>query len=213
MSTGQPRPPGGARPPPPGPRPAGDLDPSSPVDITVVLRRGRPLPEPGSGPLPRDRTAAVLGADPADVAAVRQALEAEGAEVTGVDVASRRLTVRGDVGTLQRVFGTTLARVESADPVTGRPVAHRQRTGALSLPAALEGPVVAVLGLDDRPQARARFRPAAEATTAYTPIELGRVYRFPAGTDGSGGALAVLRLGGGGTHAAPGAPRPGNGPT
>jgi kumamolisin len=201
MSTGQSPLPGSARRPTPGSRPAGDLDPTSPVDITVVLRRGRPLPEPGSDPLPRDRAAAVLGADPADVAAVRQALEAEGAEVTGVDLASRRLTVRGDVSTLQRVFGTTLARVESADPVTGRPVAHRQRTGALSLPAALEGPVVAVLGLDDRPQARARFRPAAEATTAYTPIELGRVYRFPAGTDGSGGTVAILELGGGYTDA------------
>ena len=166
-----------------GVRATGAPDPAALIDLTVVLRRGQPLP--------------ALGADPDDAAAARQALEAEGLEVLDVDLPSRRIHARGDVATLERVFGTSLTEVESPDPVTGRPVPHRQRTGELVLPASLVGVVIAVLGLDDRPQARARFRPAAGPTTSFTPLDLGRVYRFPAGTDGSGQTLAILELGGG----------------
>ncbi len=55
--------------------------------------------------------------------------------------------------------------------------------------------VTAVLGLDDRPQARAHFRTAAAASsaTSYTPLQLGTIYRFPGGTDGSGQTLTGLR--------------------
>jgi kumamolisin len=79
-------------------------------------------------------------------------------------------------------------------------VAHRQRTGGLTVPDALEGVVTAVLGLDDRPQARALFRPAAAVDTSFTPPELGRVYRFPEGTTGAGQTVAVIELGGGYTQ-------------
>jgi kumamolisin len=48
--------------------------------------------------------------------------------------------------------------------------------------------------LDDRPQARAHVRvaPAAAVARSYNPPELGRVYRFPAGTDGTGQTVAIL---------------------
>src|SRR3954453_1431388 len=182
-SSERPPPPGSTRYAAPGVRATGVPDPTALGDITVVLRRGQPLP--------------ALGADPADVAAAQQWLEAEGLEVLSVDLPSRRIQARGDVATLERVFGTSLSEVESPDPVTGRPVPHRQRTGELVLPSSLAGVVIAVLGLDDRPQARVRFRPAAGPTTSFTPLDLGRVYRFPAGTDGSGQTLAILELGGG----------------
>jgi kumamolisin len=196
-SSDRPSLPGSARRAVPGVRSTGVPDSASAVELTVVLRRARPLPEPGGRPLPRAQAAEELGADPADVAAARQGLEAEGLQIVDVDVASRRITARGDVATVERAFGTSLTLVESTDPVTGRPVVHRQRTGELVLPSSLAGIVVAVLGLDDRPQARTLFRPAAATSTSYTPIELGRVYRFPAGTDGSGQTLAVLELSGG----------------
>ena len=166
-----------------GVREIGVPDPSSSVDITVVLRRGRPLP--------------ATDADPADVTTATRGLTAEGLQVLEVDAASRRIQARGDIATLERAFGTSLSLVESPDPVTGRPVAHRQRTGELVLPPSLAGVVVAVLGLDDRPQARVRFRPAVGPSTSFTPLDLGRVYRFPTGTDGSGQTLAILELGGG----------------
>ncbi len=52
------------------------------------------------------------------------------------------------------------------DPVTGQDmVEHRYREGGLRIPAELAGIVLAVLGLDNRPQARAQFR-RAPATSA-----------------------------------------------
>jgi kumamolisin len=180
---------------------AGPLDTSAELDVTLVLRRRAELPAPAPRTLSRAEFTDTYGADPDDVATVREVLSAEGLEVTAVDAASRRVQVRGTVATLSQVFGADLEEVESPDPVAGRLVAHRQRAGDLVVPAALAGVVTAVLGLDDRPQARTRFRPAAVVNTSFTPVELGRVYRFPAGTDGSGQTLAILELGGGYTQA------------
>ena len=199
MPDDRPQLPGSTRRPLSSARPAGALDPAATAEVTVVLRRRTPLPPAGelAAPLGREEFAATYGADPADLAAVRETLAAEGLEVTGEDAASRRVQVRGDVATLRRVFAAELEEVESPDPVSGRQVTHRQRTGPLAVPTPLTEIVTAVLGLDDRPQARALFRPAAAVDTTFSPLELGRVYRFPAGTDGSGQTLAILELGGG----------------
>ncbi len=193
--------PGSTRHPVPEARPVGGPDPAALVDVTLVLRRRGELPAPGVVPLTRDELAAAAGADPADVELVRRTLTAEGVRVTAEDPVSRRVQAQGTVGTLERVFGTSLGLVESPSPGGSGTVTHRQRTGELSLPGPLAGVVVAVLGLDDRPQARARFRPAAARGTSYTPDQLGTVYRFPAGTSGAGHALAILELGGGYTEA------------
>jgi kumamolisin len=76
---------------------------------------------------------------------------------------------------------------------------YRGRTGAIHLPSELEGIVEAVLGLDDRPQARPHFRirpAAAAAATAYTPERVASLYDFPSGT-GQGECVALIELGGG----------------
>ena len=74
------------------------------------------------------------------------------------------------------MFGTELEQVESHDPVQGRrghPPAALRRAGAC--PPRWPTRVVAVLGLDDRPQARTRFRPRRPPSAPrYTPLELGR---------------------------------------
>jgi kumamolisin len=63
----------------------------------------------------------------------------------------------------------------------------------------LDGVIIAVLGLDDRPQARAQFRVAQAhaASVSYTPVQLGDIYAFPAGTDGTGQTISIVELGGG----------------
>jgi kumamolisin len=200
MPADQPALPGSTRRPVAQSRAAGAPDPRASVELTLVLRRRSPLPAQAA-PMSRAQLAEAHGADPADVALVRDTLTAAGVEITAVDAASRRVQARGDVATLERLFGTSLELVESPDPVAGRPVTHRQRTGDLAVPEALTGVVVAVLGLDDRPQGRARFRPAAAPSTSFTPLQLGRVYRFPDGTTGQGRTLAILELGGGYTQA------------
>jgi kumamolisin len=99
---------------------------------------------------------------------------------------------------MSSIFGTSLDELTSRSP-DGTAITHRHRTGGLHVPAALDGVIVAVLGLDDRPQARAQFRaiPLAAAAASYTPPQLGRIYNFPAGTDGTGQTVAILELGGG----------------
>jgi kumamolisin len=191
--------PGSERSPAPGAAGGEPLDPATQISITLVLRRRAPVPEDVLGtPMPQAEFAERYGAAPADVELVSSTLSALGVRVDEVDAASRRLRVSGPAGVLAQVFGTDLSEVTSTSP-SGQSTSHRHRTGGLSVPAALAGIVTAVLGLDDRPQSRAKFRiaqPHAQATS-YTPPQLGRIYDFPAGTDGSGQTIAIIELGGG----------------
>ena len=159
------------------------IDPNDQIELTVVLRR---------------RTDGELGAVPGDLAAVTAALQQAGLEIVASDEPSRRIRVRGPASTVTSTFDTELELVTSTAP-DGRAVTHRQRTGELALPADLGDRVIAVLGIDDRPQARSQFRIAAPSATAtsYTPLQLGEKYDFPPDTDGTGQAVAIIELGGG----------------
>jgi len=177
----------------------GPVAASTPIEVTLVLRRRAELPaEPAPGGIDSADLAAQFGADPADVDLVTRTVTEAGAKVIQSDPASRRVRISGTAGTLQELFGTTLQQARVTDP-DGRSVGVRHRTGDLSVPAALAGVVTAVLGLDDRPQARAQLRVAAAAAagTSYTPLDLAKIYRMPAGTDGAGQSLAIIELGGG----------------
>lgn len=63
---------------------------------------------------------------------------------------------------------------------------------------AISGPILGVLGIDERPQADTRHRTARpEAVSAsYTPLQLATAYGFP-NADGSGQTIAIIELGGG----------------
>jgi kumamolisin len=175
------------------------LDPGAQVDATIILRRRAEVPDGAlETRMPVEEFSAKYGADPADIDLVTSTVTSLGARVIESDQASRRVRISGTADTLGRIFGTTLAQATSPD-AHGRPVAHRHRTGELSVPAELDGIVTAVLGLDDRPQAKARFLVAASAaiSRSYTPLELGAIYNFPANTDGTGQTIAIIELGGG----------------
>jgi kumamolisin len=186
--------------------PAGQLDTSEQAVLTLVLRRRAEIPaEIVEGPtvLTHDQLAERYGADPADVDLVRQTLGALGLEVTEVHASTRRVKVAGTIGALSSAFGVTLQQVSSPDPKTGEDVTHRYREGPLFVPAALDGVVLAVLGLDTRPQARPHFRhrgvapEAAAQGSTYPPNQVAGIYKFPAGTTGAGQTVAVIELGGG----------------
>jgi len=177
-----------------GPVAAGTL-----IEVTLVMRRrAEPPAQPAPGGIDSADLAAQFGADPADVDLVTRTVTGAGAVVVQSDPASRRLRISATADTLQAIFGTTLRQARVTDP-HGRSIDVRHRTGDLSVPAALAGVVTAVLGLDDRPQARAQLRvnPAAAAGASFTPLDLAKIYRMPAGTDGAGQTLAVIELGGG----------------
>jgi kumamolisin len=167
------------------------------LEVTLVLRRRAELPDPaGAAPIPRAQLAADYGADPADLTLVTATVSALGARVVPGRGPARHVRVAGTAAVLSRMFGTSLELVTYPN-VTGADTTHRVRTSGLNVPAVLDGIVIAVLGLDDRPQARPYFRPAATVSTSYTPLQLGRIYRFPAGTDGAGHTIAIIELGGG----------------
>lgn len=191
---------GSERPPAEGAQPAAaSLSHRSEVAATIVLRRRAALPssEVTAGRLSPSQLADRFGADPADVELVTTTLEGLGFTIESTDPASRRVQVRGTVAAVARAFGAQLENVSSGT-VESR-VVHRHRTGGLSIPKSLDGIVTAVLGLDDRPQARAQFRiaEAHAASVSYTPVQLGQIYDFPADTDGTGQTIAIVELGGG----------------
>lgn len=211
----------------PGVQPSGTLDPNETITVTLVLRRREEVPaELITGPqtITSADLAGQYGASPADVELVTTALGRHGLRVTESRPESRRLKVAGTVEQLSTAFGTTLSRVTSPHPSGSGQVAHRYRTGGLSVPAELGGVVTAVLGLDDRPQARAHFRfaagaarprtaapetaapetaapeapaPAAGTPTSMTALQVADLYKFPANTDGTGQTIAIIELGGG----------------
>ncbi|GAC1371822.1 MAG: S53 family peptidase [Pseudarthrobacter sp.] len=176
----------------------GPVDPSRRIEVTVILRRHQPLPESPAEPMSRDELAARHGASSEDLRLATETFTRLGAEILEADPASRRIRLAGSVEQLSRIFGTSLEEVTSSGS-HGHDVTHRHRTGGLNVPAVLDGVVTAVLGLDDRPQARAQFQavPLAAAGTSYTPPELARIYNFPAGADGAGQSVAIIELGGG----------------
>ena len=201
--------PGSERAPLPEAEVIGPLDPTERIDITLVTRRRAELPPDlvtGPTALSRDELASRHGTDPADIDLIRTVLARHGIDVTGADPGARRVTATGTAAALAETFGASLSRVRSPHPMAGHgAVEHRYREGALHLPAELDGIVLAVLGLDDRPQARPQVRQgptaasaaAAAAPVSYTPDQVADLYGFPSGTDGTGQIIAIIELGGG----------------
>ncbi|HEY7262602.1 MAG TPA: S53 family peptidase [Trebonia sp.] len=204
-------------------RPAGALDESETIAVTVVLRRRAAVPAAlvtGPETVTHDELDTRYGADPDDIARVTSVLDQLGLTVTETHQGSRRLKMTGTVGAMSRAFGTTLTLVTSPQPDGTGSVQHRYRSGGLSVPAELAGIVTAVLGLDDRPQARAQFRllsagvaaraavtpetadtpeahPAAPTPKPLTAPQVASFYKFPEGTDGTGQTIAIVEFGGG----------------
>ncbi len=187
----------------PGAEPTGTVDASEHIEVTLVTRRRAELRRDASGApvrLSRAELEQRHGTDPADLDLVASTLARFGLEVTSRDPGSRRATGAGPASAMTAAFGAELSLVSSPAP-GGRQVTHRYREGALRIPAELDGIVVAVLGLDNRPQARSQARfadhAAAAAGTSYTPPQIAEIYQFPAGTDGTGQTLGIIELGGG----------------
>src|SRR5438067_1343314 len=168
---------------------------SAPMDITLVLRR-RPGNAPDAASWPRaarwqrGEFGRHCGAEPADLESLRRFAGRHGLTEIGAEAHRRVLHLRAAPQALERAFGVTLGKYQFSD---GRgPFVGCDRAPALPPEA------IAVLGLDRRPVARVRSRrPRAAPSVTYTPIQLGALYSFPAGTDGSGETVAIIELGGG----------------
>jgi kumamolisin len=167
------------------------------MEVTVVLRRRGAQPEPARWPAGHAQSRASFGerfgADPADVERMRSFARDHGLQETDCQAHRRSMRLRGNVSAMQKAFGVELGRYEMAD--------GRQFTGCQHAPQPGEslGPhVIAVLGLDQRPVAKTHFRRAQQQPSqSFTPLQVGQLYQYPDGTDGSGQTIALIELGGG----------------
>ena len=180
---------------PPGMRYLGPHTDRAPLEVTLVLRRragasAHAASWPQRPRWRRDEFARHAGAEPADLESLRAFAGQHGLREIGADAARRVLHLSGAAPALEHAFGVALGRYQLGD---GRgPFIGCDR--APTLPPE----VIAVLGLDRRPVARAHSRrPKSAPSVTYTPIQLGALYDFPAGTDGSGETVAIIELGGG----------------
>ena len=168
--------------------------PNETLDVTLVLRRRNPLGKLAASTSHSARHAdfvARYGADPADVERLRAFNHQHGLQELAYDAGRRTLHLSGTVQALQQAFGVQLGHYELTPG--GTPYVGSAQEPVLPDPA-----IIAVLGLDRRPVAKPHFRIAkATPTTTYTPLQVGQLYNFPAGTDGTGQTIAIIELGGG----------------
>ena len=192
----------------------GAADPAEEFQVSVILwpRDGAAAqqaerrlhgPHHARQPLSREAFAEALGAGVGDISAVEKFADTQHLKVVSSDAARRTVVLSGSVATFEAAFSVTLHHYQHA---SGH---YRGREGAVMLPREMLDAVQAVLGLDNRPQARTHFRrlgsarhPAvksasgASSAVSYTPLEVAELYDFPAGT-GAGQTIGLIELGGG----------------
>ena len=197
--------PGSDRAPLPGARRVGEVDPSEPIEVTLILRPRQQLtaahdfdqvgaaPPAGRRHLTREELATQYGASDDDIAAVQAFAAAHGLSIGAVDAAQRRMVLGGSAAAMKDAFQVDLGQYEAPG------VRYRGREGEIQVPEELRDVLVAVLGLDNRPAARPHYRLRAQAATGQelTPVQVARHYNFPQDLDGSGQSIAIIELGGG----------------
>jgi kumamolisin len=174
----------------------GDQPGDEKIEISVILKpRSRvSVPPPGGPFLSRENFAEQHGADPRAIERLREFAAEYRLTVRDVSVARRTAKLEGTVADMGRAFD-----VERFDRYQHGGKHYRARTGAIHLPKDLAESVEAVLGLDDRPQARAHFRvrSASSQGVSYSPRQVAGLYQFPLDQDGTGQTIGILELGGG----------------
>jgi kumamolisin len=185
--------------------------------VSVVVRRKTPLKaanRSGRERLTRAQYRKLHASDPAADKLIRVFAKDFGLTVAPDTPGPERRTIKlsGTVAAMQKAFGVTLLHKVHEG------VTYRVREGNITLPRELVGPIEAVLGLDNRPQAQPHFRIAGEqgdlsakiaqgtgfakphasgANTSYTPVQVGQLYQFPAGASATGQTIGIIELGGG----------------
>jgi kumamolisin len=189
---------GSHRQPVPGARIGRRVDPAKRITVLVEVRRkAQPPKAPAHNRIiNRKQLADQYGAHPDDLARVRAFAREHNLHVVAESAEKRTVELAGTVADMSAAFGVTLHEARAQG------LTFRHRRGPVTLPRSVAPAVVAVLGLDDRPQAEPRYksRPGGIARPntagALTPIEVANLYGFPAG-DGTGKTIAIVELGGG----------------
>lgn len=193
---------GEERPAPPGVR----------ITVSIIVKRKKPIDTMRFGVerITRAQYRRDHGADPAAIKMVRGFATEFGLTAEQSKPETRTIKLTGTVAAMQRAFGVNL--VEKT--IEGRK--YRVREGGIRLPRELADAVDAVLGLDNRPQARPHFRVFGSETDAknstaggfaraharaagvsYTPVQVSELYEFPPGVIAGNQTVGIIELGGG----------------
>ena len=192
--------------------------PSAKMTVSVLVRRKKPLTaanRTGKVRLTQSQYRQSHAADPAAVKLVQTFAKEFGLTVTSPPVkpGHRIVQLTGTTAAMQTAFGVELVQ-KTIEGVT-----YRTREGGIQLPEELAGAVEAVLGLDNRPQAKPHFRVfgagaaasqraitseggtflphAGAANVSYTPVQVAQLYQFPTGVSAAGQTIGIIELGGG----------------
>ena len=189
---------GSERKPLPGARSIGKADPGERLEVTLVLRHRQ-------HERLQERVRKIAAGDKSERHLTHEEYDQQfGAELHGhpgcqtIRQSARSRRRRGARGAASTSCSpapwlssmTPLAWSWSNSSIPAGPIAAGP--GQIHLPDELNGVVTAVLGLDNRPQARPHFRTlpthgnvewhaAAAASTSFTPTQLAALYNFPAG--------------------------------
>ena len=202
---------GSMRSPLPGAKSIGKADPSERFEVSVIVRRRREntFADGVAAAVAGDRSkrtrhedfARLYGADEGDAALIRKFAEDFGLSVVDSDLARRTVKLSGTVHQFTKAFGVELETYEHDNGT------YRGRVGAIQIPEELCDVVEAVLGLDNRPQAKPHFRirrprenvsylTTAATDVEYTPPVIASLYDFLAST-GASQCIGIIELGGG----------------
>ncbi len=178
----------------------GDQPVDEKIEVSIILKpkERAPVPRAGGASVSREQFAAKYGADEKAIEKVKQFARENNLTVTAVSPERRTVQLEGTAADMIRAFDTQLERYHHQG------IEYRARTAAIKLPPELVTSVEAVLGLDNRTQARAHFRvrgatslAASAAAVSYTPRQVAEFYQFPTDVDGTGETVGILELGGG----------------
>ena len=190
-----------------GPAPADER-----VDVTVILRR--PAMAAGFATdtrlavrryLTREEHAATYGATEQDMDAVAAFAARAGLSVVERNAARRSVFLSGTVAQMAAAFGTGIESVEHSAGMS------RRRTSPIQVPPELASIVEGVFGIEDTPIAQPHFQlskatvaagmdalaAADAAASAFTPVDVAKLYDFPRDVNGSGQGIGIIELGGG----------------
>lgn len=169
--------------------------PGDPITVSVLVRRKAAI-DPSTFQKGRRLSHEEFddrhGADPAAVEAVHAFAQEHGLTAeTAPDAGRRTIYLTGTESQMEEAFGVKLQHQ------TFHGLNFRTRSGPVYLPEGLSGLVEAVLGLDNRPQAKPHFRKKKSTNVSYTPVQVAELYGFPSSGGAAGQTIGIIELGGG----------------
>jgi kumamolisin len=169
---------------------AGAIDPHHPLEITLLLRRRKPLAR-SPRRLTRDDIEQHHSVAPTDAARVRAFASRHGLIYTPHLRHHATATLTGPAHAIARAFRINLAHFDHPG------CRYLAPTNTPTIPLSIEPAVEAVFGLQTRPAARRSPVRTPRPTTSVTLPQLADIYSFPPNTDGTGQTIGLIELGGG----------------